>query len=295
MRPAGLKTRIFLDSGDPGETREALKLLGFLDGQTTNPSLIAKNPETAGRKFGRQEILDFYKTVVQEVSGLIPDGSVSIEVYADPSTRLPAPDGVADGGQASSKSMLEQAREFYTWIPNSHIKFPTTAEGLKAAEQAVKEKIRVNMTLIFSQAQAAAVYAATRGAAPGDVFLSPFVGRLDDRGQRGMDLIANIIKMYKPGDGHVQVLTASVRNLNHMAEALKLGSDIITAPLKVLKEWAERGMIINNNKYNHQSELKPIPYQEIDLNKEWRQYDIGHELTTLGIEKFASDWNNLIS
>src|SRR3989344_2946519 len=86
MRPEGLQTKIFLDSGDPAETREAIKLLGFLDGQTTNPSLVAKNPETAGKKFTKPEIFDFYKKVVTEVSGLIPDGSVSIEVYADMDT-----------------------------------------------------------------------------------------------------------------------------------------------------------------------------------------------------------------
>src|SRR3990167_3042266 len=107
MRPEGLQTKIFLDSGDPAETREAIKLLGFLDGQTTNPSLIAKNPQTTGKKFSKQEILDFYKKVVQEISGLIPDGSVSIEVYAD--------------GQTSSDEMLSQGREFFQWIPNAHI------------------------------------------------------------------------------------------------------------------------------------------------------------------------------
>ena len=302
MRPQNLKTRIFLDSGDPAETREAIKLLGFLDGQTTNPSLIAKNPETRGRKFTKQEILDFYKKVVREISGLIPEGSVSIEVYADFST--------------SSKDMLEQAREFNAWIsPHppeysplplprgeraierpralAHIKFPTTTEGLKAAEQAVKEGIRVNMTLVFSQAQAAAVYAATRGAKKGDVFLSPFVGRLDDRGENGMDLISNIIKMYKQGDNHVEVLTASVRSVDHLLQATKLGSDIATAPFKVLKEWADRGMIINNHNYNS-NRLKPIFYEETDIGKHWRDYDIRHELTDKGIEKFAADWNVLI-
>src|SRR6185369_13659357 len=107
MRPANLHTKIFLDSGDPAETKEALALLGFLDGQTTNPSLIAKNPATVGKKFSKTEIFDFYKTVVGEISALIPNGSVSIEVYADANT--------------SSDEMLAQAREFFTWIPNAHI------------------------------------------------------------------------------------------------------------------------------------------------------------------------------
>ncbi len=125
-------------------------MLGFLDGQTTNPSLIAKNPETAGTKFSREEILEFYKKVVQDISELIPQGSVSIEVYADPLT--------------SSVQMFLEGKIFFTWIPNAHIKYPTTFEGLKAAEMSVKEGMRVNMTLCFSQEQAAAVYSATKGA-----------------------------------------------------------------------------------------------------------------------------------
>jgi len=98
------------------------------------------------------------------------------------------------------------------------------------------------MTLVFSQEQAAAVYAATIGAKRGQVYLSPFIGRLDDRGEQGMDLIANIIKMYGAGDGHVEVLTASVRSLEHFTRAIELGSDIITSPFKVLKEWADARM-----------------------------------------------------
>jgi transaldolase len=198
MKPLDLKTKIFLDSGDPKETAEVLSTLGFLDGQTTNPSLVAKNPETVGRKFSQTEIYDFYKGVVQDISKLIPEGSVSIEVYSDSTTK--------------SEDMIKQAHEFNQWIFNAHIKFPTTQEGLKAAETCVKEGIRVNMTLVFSQQQAAAVYAATKGAKKGDVFLSPFVGRLDDRGENGMDLIKNILEMYNQGDGHVEVLSASVRS-----------------------------------------------------------------------------------
>ena len=266
------RPRIFLDSGDPAETHKAKSLLGFLDGQTTNPSLIAKSagggPATAGKKFSQEEILDFYKGVVQQVSELIPQGSVSVEVYADAETK---------------------ADEFYQWIPNAHIKFPTTAEGLKAAEAAVKEGMRVNMTLCFSQNQAAAVYAATRGATKGQVYVSPFVGRLDDRGENGMDLIANIIKMYDSGDGHVEVLTASVRNTAHVLKTLELESYIMTAPLKVLKEWKAEAQS------QAAADLKPIPYEEIDLNKNWQDYDLHHDLTDTGIKRFAEDWNALIN
>ncbi len=280
MRLIGLKTKIFLDSGDPAETREALSGLGFLDGQTTNPSLIAKNPQTAGKKFSKQELLDFYRGVVGEISSLLPQGSVSIEVYAD--------------RQTSAEQMLEQGRQFFKWIPNAHIKYPTTTEGLRAAEISVKEGMRVNMTLVFSQEQAAAVYAATRGAKKGDVFLSPFVGRLDDKGENGMDLIANVIKMYQPGDKHVEVLVASVRSTEHFMRSIELDADIITAPLKVLKKWADAKFPISNFQFQN-SALAPMPYQEINLNKPWRGYNIHHDLTDKGTEKFADDWNALIA
>jgi transaldolase len=279
MKQSNLTTRIFLDSGDPQETKQALDLLGFLDGQTTNPSLIAKNPQTAGKKFSKEELLAFYHGVVGDVSDLIPKGSVSIEVYSDANT--------------SAEEMLEQGRQFNTWIPNAHIKYPTTPEGLKAAELSVKEGMSVNMTLIFSQEQAAAVYAATKGAKKGQVFLSPFIGRLDDRGENGLDLIANIIKMYKTGDGHVEVLTASVRSVEHQVKAIELGSDIITSPLKILKEWKEKEFPISNFQFQ-KSNLTAIPYQEISLDKPWHEYNLKHELTDKGLEKFAADWNALI-
>ncbi len=284
LRP--LRTKIFLDSGDPKETKEVISLLGFLDGQTTNPTLIAKNPDAKellarGQAFAKEEILDFYKTVVKEISTLIPNGSVSVEVYADKST--------------TTEEMLREGREMFSWIPNAHIKFPTTTEGLKAAEQAVREELRVNMTLCFSQEQASAVYAATRGAKKGRTFVSPFVGRLDDRGENGMDLIKNILKMYGSGDGHVEVLTASARNINHFLYALQLGSDIITSPFKILREWGSEGKPQPDKNYiYHAPNLKPIPYESINLNKRWQDFNVSHSLTDQGIERFSADWNALI-
>jgi transaldolase len=286
MKPANLKTRIFLDGGDPEETRKLINLLGFLDGQTTNPTLIAKNPEARarlqkGEKFSEKEILDFYRNVVTTISGLIPDGSVSVEVYADAATK--------------AESMLRQGKEMYSWIPNAHVKFPTSREGLKSAERAVGEGMRVNMTLCFSQEQAAAVYAATRGARKGQVFVSPFIGRLDDRGENGMDVIANIIRMYRDGDGHVEVLTASVRSLDHFLYALRLGSDIITAPYEILKAWGAQGMPVPGPEFTYDTKgLKPIPYRVIDLAKKWQDFDISHDLTDKGMERFSLDWNALI-
>jgi len=286
MRPENLRTKIFLDSGDPGETQEVIRLLGFLDGQTTNPTLISKNPQAhqrleRGQKFSQDEILEFYRQEVKKISTLIPEGSVSIEVYADRTT--------------AAETMLQQGRLMFSWVPNAHIKFPSTQEGLIAAEKAVKQKIRVNMTLCFTQEQAAAVYVATRGAKKGEVFVSPFVGRLDDRGENGMDLISHIMKMYREGDGHAEVLTASVRNLDHFLCALKLGSDIISAPFNILKEWSEKGLLIPGNDYVYQpAGLKAISFKEIPLTKYWRDYNLHHELTDKGMERFSADWNALI-
>jgi len=309
MRPVSLKSKIFLDSGDPAETREAIRLLGFLDGQTTNPSLIAKNPEIKarldrGRRLSRAEADRFYRAVVEEVSRLIPNGSVSIEVYADRNT--------------TTEQMLAEGSEKFTWIPNAHIKYPTTAEGLRAARASIDRGMRVNMTLCFSQQQAAAVYVSTAGAPAGSVFVSPFVGRLDDIGENGMELIKNILEMYRtweiqvepegrnPEPGRrVEVLTASVRSLNHLLYTIQLGSHIITAPLKVLKEWAAAGMLLpgndgklpgNENDFRYDAgALKSTPYDPIELGTDWSTFNLAHPLTDKGIEKFAADWNAIIA
>src|SRR3990172_3044926 len=182
VQKGSLKSKILIEGGDPQESREAKKLLGFIDGQTTNPTLISKNPIvqkrlSEGKKFTEKEAYQFYKEVVVELAE-ITDGPISIEVYADHDT--------------SAEKMLSQRRKMFTWIPNAYVKFPTTKAGLEAASQAVKEGIRVNMTLCFSQDQAAAVYAATEGTKE-PAFVSPFVGRLDDRGENGMSLIENIL------------------------------------------------------------------------------------------------------
>lgn len=276
------RTEIFLDSGNPEETRTVLAALGSLDGQTTNPTLIAKSPEAqarrqVGKRFTEPALLAFYKNVVQRVSRLIPRGSVSIEIYADANTK--------------AEAMLEQAREFNAWIPNAHIKFPTIPEGIKAAQKALKKDIRVNMTLVFSQAQAAAVYAATKGAKRGDVFLSPFIGRLDDIGQQGLDLIKNIQQMYQSGDGHVELLAASIRSTAHLKSILDLAVDITTAPAKVLVEWGQK----TERTASSSVSLRPIPYQDVNLNGNWFDFDLHHELTDKGLERFAKDWNDLMA
>ncbi len=285
MISQNIKTRLFLDSGDSLDTQSALRLLGSIDGQTTNPSLIAKNPQAQerlvqGNKFTLKEVNDFYKQVVNEISHMIPNGSVSIEVAADATT--------------SSENMMEQARSMFQWIPNAHIKLPTTREGLKAARMCIDEGMRVNMTLVFSQEQAAAVYAATKGAKKGDVFLSPFIGRLDDIGLNGMDLISNVLKMYQKGDGHVEVLTASVRSMQHFMGAITLGSDIITSPLSILQLWKDQNCEIPEGFKYEMPQLQPIAFQDLDLEKSWASFNIQHDLTDKGLVKFAEDWGRLI-
>lgn len=287
MRPAGLKTRIFLDGGDPAETKRIMSLLGFLDGQTTNPTLISKNPRAKqrlerGEKFSEDEIYDFYRQVVEELSGLMPDGSISIEVYADKST--------------SAEAMYEQGAKMFGWIPNAHIKYPCTKEGLTAAERSVRDGLRVNMTLCFSQPQAAAVHAAAKGAQPNQMYVSPFIGRLDDIGQNGMAVVENIIKMYRTAGSPVEVLAASIRNLPHFMQSLALGADIVTVPAAILEEWAKAGKPLPGPDFKYETgQLADSPYQELDLSQPWAAFDIRHDLTDKGIERFSADWNALIS
>ena len=285
MRPEKLNPKIFLDSGDPKETKDALDILGFLDGQTTNPTLIAKNPSVHkriedGNYFSKDDIYENYKTIAEEISSLIPQGSISLEVYADDNTK--------------AAQMLEQARKMFCWIPNAHIKLPIIPEGLKASEQAVKEGIRINMTLCFTQEQAAAVYGATKGAKKGDVFISPFMGRFDDLGYNGLDLTKNMIEMYKDGDGHVEVLAASVRNIDHLLTSIYLDADIITSPFKVLQQWVDEGMQLPDENFKYEAGgLKEIPYKQLSLDKPWQEFKFQHELLDKGLKRFADDWNNL--
>ena len=278
--------KIFLDSGDPSDTREIINIFNHLEGQTTNPSLITKHPKAKekfarGEKFTNAEISDFYKKIIEEISGLVPQKSVSIEVYVDSAT--------------SVEDIVAQAQDMFTWIPYAHIKIPITKNGLAAAKILSQKGIRLNMTLCFSQEQAAAVYAATKGAKVGDVFVSPFVGRIDDKGENGIDLIANIMKMYAQGDGHVEVLSASLRTQEHLLDLFRVKSDLATVPFKILKEWVEKGQIIPNDSYIQKNEnLSSIPYQELDLNKDWKEFNIQHDLTDTGLARFVEDWNKLI-
>jgi len=274
------RTRILVDGGDPAETREVKDLLGFVDGQTTNPSLIAKNPDIArlvraGHKLTEQQELDEYRRIVETISPLVGDAGVSIEVFGDL--------------QTTADRMYQQGREMFSWIPNAYVKYPCTPEGLKAAERSVGEGIRVNITLCFSQEQAAAVYGATRGTtAP--AYVSPFIGRLDDIGQNGVDLVANIKRMYARGDGHVLVLAASIRSLAHLLGCFSIDADLVTVPTKVLREWADAGFPMPDAGFTYAPQGARIEYREIALDQPWQRFNIEHALTTKGVETFAADY-----
>ncbi len=290
MRPSDLKTRIFLDSGSAEHTKDIVQKLGFLDGQTTNPTYFVKsNPNVIervkrGEKFSREELLETYKVLASEISPLVPkDGSVSIEVYAD--------------AKSEAKDLIVQAHEMNAWIPNAHIKLPIIPAGLEAAEQLVKEGIRVNMTLCFSQAQAAAVHSATRSAAPGQVFVSPFISRLDKKGKNGFTLLQNIQKMYRATESHVSILAASVHSIFDIAHVIESEMDIITIPYEDLLKWIEAGKPTSTENIEQKdiSKLEPIPYQALDLANDWKTFDIQHELTDAGLAAFANDWNEILN
>ena len=270
------QTKIFLDSANPQDTQTALKLLGFLDGQTTNPSLIVK---VLGEnvKVSELEMLEFYKTNVQKIAELIPQGSISIEVYADETT--------------SSEDIYNQAITLKQWIPNAHIKFPTIPNALLAAERFLNEGGRVNFTLVFNQSQALAIHLLANSCkvSRGQVFVSPFVGRLDDIGQNGVDLLKNIQQMYQELNSPVEILGASIRNLNHLQYCLNINLDIVTLPLAIIQHWVEQP----STNYEPQV-LTSIPYENLDYSLSWREINIEHPLTTKGLLKFAADWKSCL-
>jgi transaldolase len=190
--------KFFLDTANLDEIREAAST-GILDGITTNPSLIAKE----GNDFEGQLI---------KICSLV-DGPVSAEVVS-----------------LEAEGMIAQGRDLAGIHPNIVVKCPFTLDGLKATKALSDDNIRVNMTLVFSAAQA--ILAAKAGA----YFVSPFIGRLDDLSHDGMALIDDIVTIYDNYDYTTQVLAASVRGPLHVVEAARLGADICTIPLKVFKQ-----------------------------------------------------------
>jgi transaldolase len=273
-------TALFLDSGNPQDTQELLDVGMTIDGQTTNPSLVAK--ALSSSVDSEEQLLEAYRQLVAKIRSYIPGKSISLEVYADKDT--------------TAEEMIAQGKLMNAWIPDAHIKLPTIPAGLAAAEALVAEGIKVNMTLVFTEAQAAAVYVATRGAKKGDVFLSPFVGRLDDLGEDGLSLIANIQELYKKGDGHVEILMASIRSLDHFYAGLAMGVDLMTCPRKILEEWDDDGRSLPEQApYPGRPGLAEIQKGSCSLDMPYTAYDITHPLTDAGLQKFAADWNGLIA
>jgi len=208
--------QFFVDSADITQIR-LISELGLLDGVTTNPSLILKS----GRKI--------YE-VISEICALVT-GPVSVEVVA-----------------SDCNQMLIEASKLLKIAPNICIKLPLTFEGLKACKKLSSQNIQTNMTLCFAANQA--LLAAKAGA----TFVSPFIGRLDDVGQNGLDLISEIRTIYDNYGFKTQILAASIRSVNHVQECALRGADVATTP--------------------------PVIIYEL----------INHPLTTKGLEIFNNDW-----
>ncbi len=208
--------KIFLDTADISEIREAASW-GIIDGVTTNPTLVAKT----GRKFAE---------VVRDITAIV-DGPISLEATSDD----------ADG-------LVAEARVLSAIHKNVVVKIPITTEGLKAIKRCRAENIKTNTTLIFSANQALlAVKAGTN-------YVSPFIGRLDDQGQVGMDLVRELVTVFFNYEFDCEILVASIRHPIHVLSAAMLGADICTVPFDVLKKM------------------------------------VGHSLTDVGIARFKKDW-----
>jgi transaldolase len=193
--------KFFLDSADISEIRRAMDA-GLIDGITTNPSLLAK---VAGADHDPRDVL-------AEICRIVP-GPISAEVVA-----------------TTRDEMLREGRELAKLADNIVVKVPLTEAGLMACRQFRSEDIRVNVTLCFSAAQA--LLAAKAGAS----YISPFVGRLDDIAQDGMELIEQIVQIYSNYDFQTEVLVASVRHPVHVVQAALIGADVATVPAKVLHQ-----------------------------------------------------------
>jgi transaldolase len=211
--------KFFIDTANIDEIKEAAAL-GVLDGVTTNPSLVSKE----GKDF--RKLLDEILKIV--------DGPVSAEVIS-----------------TDYEGMLKEGRDLAKIHKNIVVKIPLIKEGLKACKTLTSEGIKVNVTLCFSPNQA--ILAAKAGA----TYISPFVGRLDDISTSGMDLISQIVQIYRNYNYKTEVLVASVRHPLHVVEAALIGADVCTIPFDVIKKM------------------------------------FNHPLTDIGLEKFLSDWKKL--
>ena len=208
--------KFFIDTADIGEIKSAMEM-GMVDGVTTNPTLISKT----GRPF-----LEVAKEIVETVPG-----PVSLEVVS-----------------LDTQGMVDEARRLAKLGDNVVIKIPMTTEGLKAVKILSEEGIKTNGTLVFSPLQA--ILAAKAGA----TYVSPFVGRLDDIGHDGMELISQIVQIYDNYGFDTEIIVASIRHPQHVLQAALIGADIATIPFKVIKQLAK------------------------------------HPLTDVGLQRFLEDW-----
>ena len=194
--------RFFIDTAKLDNIKEA-QSLGILNGVTTNPSLMAKE----GIK-GKDNILEHYKTICE-----IVDGDVSAEVIS-----------------TDFEGMIREGQELAHLNPQIVVKIPMIEEGIKAIRYFSDKGIKTNCTLVFSLGQA--LIAAQAGA----TYVSPFIGRLDDNGQDGIQIVKSIVDMFEKQNYQTKVLAASIRNKNHIEECAKIGAHVVTAPLSAIKE-----------------------------------------------------------
>jgi transaldolase len=197
--------KLFLDTANIAEIRQGVRL-GVISGVTTNPSLAAK--EGIGRK-------ESYKAAVQEIADIV-DGPVSVEVVSQ-----------------DVAGMIAEGRDIAEWIPNPWVKIPSTAEGFEAIAILSRDGIKINQTLCFSVNQA------LLGAQAGATVVSPFVGRLDDIGHEGIDLVAEIVAIYRRYEIKTQVMAASIRHPLHCVLSARAGAHIATVPYGVLLQMVK--------------------------------------------------------
>ena len=216
--------KIFVDTADINEIRE-LASWGIIDGVTTNPTLCAKT----GRPFNE---------IIEEIFKIV-DGPISLEVVSEKAEEM----------VKEAKTLVEKVNEEYR--KNVAIKIPMTSEGLKAVKTLSKEGIKVNVTLVFSANQA--LLAAKAGA----TYVSPFIGRLDDIGQEGMNVVEEIMEIFYNYDIETEVIVASIRHPIHVIQAARIGADIATIPPQVIRKMVK------------------------------------HSLTDVGIKNFLKDWEKV--
>lgn len=297
-------TKFLLDSGDPQEYEDIAHLAkekgSELWGATTNPSLIAKKLQNT-KVHSKQEAFELQKDIVLQILDIVP-GAVSAEVYADEKT--------------TAAEMIEQGKDIATWHERIYVKLPTTKAGLKARTELRQAHIPINNTLVFTQEQIFAIclheklcqkeFGPIENKWP--PFISPFVGRLDDRGENGMDLVRNGMDIKESFDTSLWMLEASVRSIGHMQAGIHAKSELITAPSKMYEEWfgmSEEQRV--HDRTDEQNTFTPLPLWEIpqelmeidSIEKFFSVIDSGklnitHELTESGLVRFAGDWNAII-